>query len=56
VDRRISESVRAKLLGIGGSDRGGRDRQLPRVVAEGAGAVVEVGLAVVVLGVRRKLG
>ncbi len=56
MDHRISEAVRAKLLGVGGADGGGRDRQLPCVVAEGAGAVVEVGLAVVVLGVRCKLG
>jgi hypothetical protein len=47
--------VATQRLCIGGADRGGRKRELERVVAERLRAVVELGLAIVVLGVRREL-
>jgi hypothetical protein len=55
VDRRVVEPVGAKLVGVGGTDRCRSEGQLARVVAERPCPVVELRVAVVVLGVRRKL-
>ena len=51
MDRSVVEAVRAQRVGVGGSDRGGLERQLSRVIAERARPGVEIGVSVVVLRV-----
>ena len=55
MDRGVVDSLGAKSLGVVGPDRRRGERQLPGVVAERTRPRVQRRLAVVVLGVCRKL-
>ena len=50
VDRRVVEAVRPEPVRVCGTDAGRCEGQLDGVVAEGARSRIEVGRAVVVLG------
>ena len=54
-DRCVVEPVLAELRCVGSSHLGGRECQLPGVVAQRPGTGVDIGLAIVVLGVGREL-
>jgi hypothetical protein len=55
MDRDVAQAVAPEQLHVGGADRRRCEREPHGVVAQSAGARVEVGVAVVVLGVPGQL-